>query len=120
MVVALIENPKGVEIVDQIAAVPGIDVVFVASTDLGSFSQMKQGDAAYEALVTKVRDATTRAGLKVGGPLAWKDVREGYSFFQGTARGRADPVRSARRARHHPERLPWPRHRDDRGREAGR
>ena len=83
MVVALVENPKGVEIVDQIAAVPGIDVIFVASTDLGSFSQMKQGDAAYEALVTKVRDSTTRAGLKVGGPLAWKDVREGYSFFQG-------------------------------------
>ena len=83
MVVALIENPKGVEIVDQIAAVPGIDVVFVASTDLGSFSQMRQGDPAYEAMVTKVREVTTRAGLKVGGPLAWKDVRDGYSFFQG-------------------------------------
>jgi 2-keto-3-deoxy-L-rhamnonate aldolase RhmA len=83
MIVALIENPRGVEIVDQIAAVPGIDVVFVASTDLSSFSQMKQGDAAYEAMVTKVRDTTTRMGLKVGGPLAWKDVREGYSFFQG-------------------------------------
>jgi 2-keto-3-deoxy-L-rhamnonate aldolase RhmA len=83
MVVALIENPKGVEIVDQIAAVPGIDVIFVASTDLGSFSQMRQGDAAYEAMVTKVLDVTTRAGLKVGGPLAWKDVRQGYSFFQG-------------------------------------
>lgn len=83
MVIALIENPAGVEIVDRIAAVPGIDVVFVASTDLGSFSQMKQGDAAYEAMVTRVRDATTRAGLKVGGPLAWKDTREGYSFFQG-------------------------------------
>jgi 4-hydroxy-2-oxoheptanedioate aldolase len=83
MVVALIENPAGAAIVDQIAAVPGIDVIFVASTDLSSFSQMKQGDAGYEALVTKVRDATTRAGLKVGGPLAWKDVREGYSFFQG-------------------------------------
>jgi 2-keto-3-deoxy-L-rhamnonate aldolase RhmA len=83
MVIALIENPKGVEIVDQIAAVPGIDVVFVASTDLGSFSQMRQGDAAYEAMVTKVRETVTRQGLKVGGPLAWKDTREGYSFFQG-------------------------------------
>ena len=83
MVVALVENPKGAEIVDQIAAVPGIDVIFVASTDLSSFSQMKQGEAGYEALVTKVRESTTRAGLKVGGPLAWKDVREGYSFFQG-------------------------------------
>jgi 2-keto-3-deoxy-L-rhamnonate aldolase RhmA len=83
MVVALIENPAGVAIVDQIAAVPGIDVVFVASTDLGSFSGFRQGDAQYEALVTKVLDTTTRAGLRVGGPLAWKDTRQGYSFFQG-------------------------------------
>jgi 2-keto-3-deoxy-L-rhamnonate aldolase RhmA len=83
MVVALIENPAGVAIADQIAAVPGIDVVFVASTDLGSFSGMRQGDPQYEAMVTKVLDTTTRAGLKVGGPLAWKDTRQGYSFFQG-------------------------------------
>ncbi len=83
MVVAMIENPAGVAIVDKIAAVPGIDVVFVASTDLGSFSGFRQGDAKYEALVTRVLDTTTRAGLKVGGPQAWKDTRKGYSFFQG-------------------------------------
>jgi 2-keto-3-deoxy-L-rhamnonate aldolase RhmA len=83
MVVALIENPKGVEIADQIAAVPGIDVVFVASTDLGSFSGLRQGDPQYEALVTRVLNITTSAGRKVGGPLAWKDTRQGYSFFQG-------------------------------------
>jgi 2-keto-3-deoxy-L-rhamnonate aldolase RhmA len=83
MVVALIENPKGVEIADQIAAVPGIDVVFVASTDLGSFSGLRQGDPQYEAMVTRVLSITTSAGRKVGGPLAWKDTRQGYSFFQG-------------------------------------
>ena len=82
MVVAMIENPAGVDIVDKIAAVPGIDVVFVASTDLGSFSGLRQGDPKYEALVTKVLDTTTKAGLKVGGPLAWKQ-RPGYTFFQG-------------------------------------
>jgi 4-hydroxy-2-oxoheptanedioate aldolase len=83
MIVALIENPAGVEIVDRIAAVPGIDVVFVASTDLGSFSGFRQNDPNYEALVTKVVETTTRAGLRVGGPLAWKNSRKGYSFFQG-------------------------------------
>ena len=83
MVVAMIENPAGVAIVDKIAAVPGVDVVFVASTDLGSFSGLRQGDAKYEALVTAVLDSTTKAGRKVGGPLAWKDTRQGYSFFQG-------------------------------------
>ena len=83
MIVALIENPAGVAIVDKIAAVPGVDVVFVASTDLGSFSGLRQGDAKYEALVTTVADATRAAGLKLGGPLAWKNTRKGYAFFQG-------------------------------------
>lgn len=83
MVVAMIENPAGVAIADKIAAVPGIDVVFVAATDLTSFSGSRQGQPDYEALVTRVFDATTKAGLKVGGPVAWKDSRKGYSFFQG-------------------------------------
>jgi 4-hydroxy-2-oxoheptanedioate aldolase len=85
LIVAMIENPAGVAIVDKIAAVPGIDLVFVASTDLGSFSGLRQGDAKYEALVTRVVDATAKAGLKLGGPLAWKDSRKGYVFFQGPA-----------------------------------
>jgi 2-keto-3-deoxy-L-rhamnonate aldolase RhmA len=61
--------------------VPGVDVVFIASTDLGSFSGLKQGDPKYEAMVTKSREAILAAGRKVGGPHAWKD-RPGYHFFQ--------------------------------------
>lgn len=86
VIVAMIESPAGVEIADQIAAVPGVDVVFVASTDLGSFSGLKQGDPAYEALTAKTRDAVLKAGRKVGGPLAWKN-RQGYTFFQGPGEG---------------------------------
>jgi 2-keto-3-deoxy-L-rhamnonate aldolase RhmA len=82
MVVAMIENPAGVEIADKIAAVPGIDVVFVAATDLTSFSGYRQGQPQYEALVTRALDAITRAGVKAGGPSQWKDTRKGYSFFQ--------------------------------------
>ena len=81
MVVGMIESPEGAQIADQIAAVDGVDVVFVAATDLGSFSGLKQGDAEYEAMAARVRDETLAAGRKVGGPFAWKD-REGYSFFQ--------------------------------------
>ena len=83
MVVAMIENPAGVAIADKIAAVPGVDAIFIASTDLGSFSGFRQGDEKYEALVTRALEATTKAGLAVGGPSAWKDTRKGYSFFQG-------------------------------------
>ncbi len=83
MIVAMIENPTGVEIAGQIADIEQVDVVFVASTDLGSFSGMRQGDAGYEAMVTRVRNATLNAGKFVAGPLAWKGTREGYTFFQG-------------------------------------
>ena len=82
MVVLMIETPEGAAIADQIAAVPGVDVVFVASGDLSNFSGKPQGDPAYEALVTRIHDATLKAGKKLGGPFAWKD-RPGYSFFQG-------------------------------------
>ena len=82
MIVAMIESPAGVEIADQIAAIPGVDVVFVASTDLGSFSGYKQGQPEYEALVTKIKDAVLKNKKILAGPLAWKD-RPGYHFFQG-------------------------------------
>jgi 2-keto-3-deoxy-L-rhamnonate aldolase RhmA len=82
MIVALIENPAGAKIVKEIASVPGVDVVFVASTDLSSFSGLKQGDPAYEAIVTSGVDTTVKVGLAVGGPLAWRG-RPRFAFFQG-------------------------------------
>jgi 4-hydroxy-2-oxoheptanedioate aldolase len=82
MIVAMIENPAGVTIVDQIAALEGVDVVFAASSDLSSFSGLKQGDPKYEALVTRIKDATLKHGKILAGPLAWRD-RPGYKFFQG-------------------------------------
>jgi 2-keto-3-deoxy-L-rhamnonate aldolase RhmA len=83
MIVAMIENPQGVEIVDQIAGLEHVDVVFAASSDLGSFSGLRQGDPGYEALITRIKDATLSAGKYLAGPSAWKDTREGYTFFQG-------------------------------------
>jgi 2-keto-3-deoxy-L-rhamnonate aldolase RhmA len=82
MVVAMIESPKGTAVARDIAAVPGVDVVFAASTDLGSFSGLEQGEAGYEDLVGQIHDATLGAGLALGGPQAWRD-RPGFTFFQG-------------------------------------
>ena len=81
VIVAMIESPAGVAIADQIASYPGVDVVFAASTDLGSFSGYKQGQPKYEELVTRIHDATLKADRKLGGPLAWRD-RPGFTFFQ--------------------------------------
>jgi 4-hydroxy-2-oxoheptanedioate aldolase len=88
MVVLMIENPQGVDIADQLAAIPGVDVVFAASTDLGSFSGLpptgpdRKGNPQYEALVTRIHDSVLKAGKYLGGPLNWKE-RHGYTFFQG-------------------------------------
>jgi 2-keto-3-deoxy-L-rhamnonate aldolase RhmA len=80
-VVIMIETPIGVENAEQIASVPGVDVIFAASTDLGNFSGHKQGDKEYEALVTRIHDVTLQHGIRLGGPQTWKD-RPGYTFFQ--------------------------------------
>ena len=82
MVVAMIENPTGVSLAEEIANVEGVDVVFVASSDLGSFTGLPQGDTEYERLVTIAKDATLDAGRALGGPLAWMSTRPEYGFFQ--------------------------------------
>ena len=82
MIVIMIESPDGVAIVDKIAAVPGVDVIFAAAGDLGSFTGWEPSDPRYKALVTKIHDATLKAGKKLGGPYAWNG-RHGFSFFQG-------------------------------------
>src|SRR6267378_88864 len=82
VVVIMIETPIGVENAEKIASIPGIDVIFAASTDLGNFSGHRQGDREYEALVTRIHDVTLQHGIRLGGPQAWKD-RPGFTFFQG-------------------------------------
>ena len=82
MIIAMIETLEGTEAAASIAAVDGVDAVFVASGDLGSFSGKRQGDPEYEALVSQIKDGTENAGKIVGGPSAWMSSREGYQFFQ--------------------------------------
>jgi 2-keto-3-deoxy-L-rhamnonate aldolase RhmA len=86
MIVAMIENLEGVAIADKIAAVPGVDVVFAASGDLGSFTGYARDSEEYMKVVNKIRDETLKAGKYLAGPAAWRD-REGYLFFQGPSEG---------------------------------
>ncbi len=82
VIVAMIEAPVGPAVAAEIAAVPGVDVIFAASSDIRSFSGYSQGEAEYEEIIAYIGDATLGAGRKLGGPQAWMD-REGFSFFQG-------------------------------------
>ena len=84
MIIDMIESPDGIEIADQIAAVPGVDVVFAASGDIGSFAGYARDDPSYEALIKKIHDDTLKAGKKLGGPFAWYG-REGFRFFQASS-----------------------------------
>ena len=81
MIVAMIEQPDGVEQAAAIAGVAGVDAIFAASSDLSSFSGRRQGEPEYERLITKIKDDTLGAGKALGGPFAWRD-REGFLFFQ--------------------------------------
>ena len=81
MIVAMIENQNGVANIAKIAATPGIDVVFAASTDLSSFHNWKQGEPKYEAMVKTIHDGVLKAGKFLAGPIAWRD-KPGYTFFQ--------------------------------------
>ena len=98
LIVAMIETVTGIDAVDEIAGVPGVDVIFAASTDIGSFSGKRQGDPEYEALITRIHDGVLAAGRQLGGPQGWMD-RDDFTFFQGP-RLRADSA--CRVARPHP------------------
>lgn len=86
LVVVMIESPTGVANAFDIASVPGIDVVIIGNNDLSSFSGYPQSDDRYQAMLTKVRDDTLRAGKIFGqananyakGHALSKDAR----FFQ--------------------------------------
>ena len=86
MVVVMIEQPEGIEIVDKIAAVDGVDVVFAASGDIGSFTGYARDDPRYLALIERIKVETLKAGKILAGPLSWRD-RDGFMFFQGPSQG---------------------------------
>ncbi len=88
-VVTNIEEVSAVENIDAIAATPGIDVLFIGTSDL-SFSLGLRGrqdhPALHEAIETVVH-AAHRAGKAVGRPLVNASqydefVDQGFNFFQ--------------------------------------
>lgn len=81
LIIAMIESPAGVDVARTVAATPGVDGLFAASTDLGSFSGLSQGDPRYEALVAEIVTAARSAGVWLGGPQAWMD-RPDFDIFQ--------------------------------------
>jgi 2-keto-3-deoxy-L-rhamnonate aldolase RhmA len=78
----MIETLSGLADADKIAALPGIDAVFAASSDLGNHSGYKAGDPDYEREINIVHDAALRAHKRLCGPFNWLD-RPDFTCFQG-------------------------------------
>jgi 2-keto-3-deoxy-L-rhamnonate aldolase RhmA len=89
MVVCVIEQASAVEHIDEIAAVPGIDVLFIGTSDL-SFSlglRGRQDEPLLEQAVQKVVAAARRHGKFLGRPAATPEEvqryrAQGFQFFQ--------------------------------------
>jgi 2-keto-3-deoxy-L-rhamnonate aldolase RhmA len=81
VLILMIETLEGLANSDAIAKVPGVTAVFAASTDLGNFSGFRQGTPDYERAVNIVHDSAIKAGVRLCGPLAWRD-RPDFTCFQ--------------------------------------
>jgi 2-keto-3-deoxy-L-rhamnonate aldolase RhmA len=82
VLIAMIETLDGLRDADKIAALPGIDAVFAASTDLGNFAGYKANDPDYEREINIVHDAALRGHKYLCGPYNWLN-RPGFKCFQG-------------------------------------
>lgn len=81
VLVLMIETLEGLKNADEIAKVPGVSAIFAASGDLGNFSGFRQGTPDYERAINIVHDAAIKAGVRLCGPLAWRD-RADFTCFQ--------------------------------------
>ncbi len=89
MVIIMIEEARAVENIDSIAATPGVDAMFIGTSDL-SFSlglRGRQNEPALDAAVQKVIEAAKRHGKVLGRPAGSPDqvkqfVEQGFLLFQ--------------------------------------
>jgi len=89
MVIVIIEQARAVEQIEEIASTPGIDVLFIGTSDL-SYS-LGVGDQishpAVKNAINRVRAAAQRYHVALGRPAATADemrryMDEGFLFFQ--------------------------------------
>jgi 2-keto-3-deoxy-L-rhamnonate aldolase RhmA len=81
VLVLMIETLEGLKNAEGIAKVPGVTAVFAASGDLGNFTGFRQGTPDYERAINIVHDAALKAGVRLCGPLSWRD-RPDFTCFQ--------------------------------------
>ena len=89
MVVTVVEDRAGLENIDAIAATPGLDVIFIGTSDL-AFSLGLRGDMEapeVEQAVAQIAEAAKRNGKVLGRPAVTPEkvseyMQKGFQFFQ--------------------------------------
>jgi 4-hydroxy-2-oxoheptanedioate aldolase len=88
IIIVQIETPQAVENAAAIAAVDGVDMLFVGPRDLSATigKLNKMDDPELRALIAKVEDATLKSGKALGtvaptGPLVKQLFARGYNFL---------------------------------------
>jgi 2-keto-3-deoxy-L-rhamnonate aldolase RhmA len=88
MVIIIIEEARAVEQIEEIAAVPGIDVIFIGTNDL-SFSlgtRGNQNDPKVKDAIARVVAAAKKYKVPVGRPGNAANIpellKQGFTFFQ--------------------------------------
>jgi len=88
LIIMQIETPQAVQNAAAIAAVDGVDVVFIGPRDLSANigKLNKMDDPALRALIAKVEDATLKSGKALGtvaptGALVKQLFARGYNFL---------------------------------------
>jgi 2-keto-3-deoxy-L-rhamnonate aldolase RhmA len=90
-VMAIIEEARAVESVDEIAATPGLDALFIGTSDL-SFSLGLRGDQKHPKVkdaIARVLEAGRKHGMPVGRPagtaeLINQGLEDGFRLFQAS------------------------------------
>ncbi len=84
VLILMIETLEGLKNAAEIAKVPGVTGIFAASGDLGNFTGYRQGSPDYERAINIVHDAAINAGVRLCGPMAWRDRPDFTCFQAGT------------------------------------
>ena len=92
LVVVIIEQKEAVEHIDEIASVPGVDVLFIGTSDL-SFSLGVGGQVnqpIVQDAIRKVLETGKKHNIAVGLPLGSAEeinrrIKEGFRFFQASS-----------------------------------
>jgi len=87
--VCVIEEASAVDQIDAIASTPGVDVLFIGTSDL-SFSlglRGRQNEPAHEAAIARIVDAARRHGKFLGRPAGTSEqvrryLDQGFLLFQ--------------------------------------